>query len=377
MARDSRQAALTSTSSKRSVAALELEYVHGYRGYDCRNNLYYLPDGRLVYHAASLGILLDTKANTQVSGRCTARPRPLPQRFFTEHTDDIISLAINRGAAFEHIVATGQIGKSPVIYVWDALKLQARAAGQRWRLTPADRVHDQGLAQEGRLRAGLQHQGRPAPVRQRRQSGNVSPDCCVAPRHTCARSIAVHKWKSGVGLAITTAKSRIFVAKFKPGSDTQARQPCSQSCVQHAQFVTCGIKHIKFWTLAGAQLLSKRGVVGRGVKMQTMLSVGFGTGAITYSGAMSGDIYVWNDFQVAVTSRLRGISHSHGSWPASSTQRRARTPDPSLQCLLTLSTPPRPPLSRPPRHDRQCRQHVPPMPAGRRAQGVDARHVAP
>ena len=48
------------------------------------------------------------------------------QEFFLEHTDDIISLAINGGAGFENIIATGQIGKSPIIYIWDATKHQVK-----------------------------------------------------------------------------------------------------------------------------------------------------------------------------------------------------------------------------------------------------------
>ena len=58
---------------------------------------------------------------------------------------------------------------------------------------------------------------------------------------------------------------RIFVAEFRPDSDSQ--------------FVSVGIKHIKFWTLAGGSLMYKKGVVGGVVedpRMQTMLSVAFG-----------------------------------------------------------------------------------------------------
>lgn len=57
---------------------------------------------------------------------------------------------------------------------------------------------------------------------------------------------------------------RIFVAEFRPDSDTQ--------------FVSVGVKHIKFWTLAGSTFLYKKGIVGSvdDAKMQTMLSVAFG-----------------------------------------------------------------------------------------------------
>ena len=44
---------------KAPMAKLELEYVHGYRSKDCRNNLRYLKDGNALYHAAAVGIKLN------------------------------------------------------------------------------------------------------------------------------------------------------------------------------------------------------------------------------------------------------------------------------------------------------------------------------
>lgn len=38
---------------------MELEWVHGYRSRDAKNNLTYLLDGSVAYHAAGLGICLD------------------------------------------------------------------------------------------------------------------------------------------------------------------------------------------------------------------------------------------------------------------------------------------------------------------------------
>ena len=59
---------------------------------------------------------------------------------------------------------------------------------------------------------------------------------------------------------------RIFVGEFRPDSDIA--------------FVTCGVKHVMFWTVAGGCLVGKKGVVAlpdQDVKMQTMLSVAFGS----------------------------------------------------------------------------------------------------
>jgi hypothetical protein len=47
------------TSDSPPDADLELEWVHGYRSQDSRNNLRYSSDGRIVYHAAALGITMD------------------------------------------------------------------------------------------------------------------------------------------------------------------------------------------------------------------------------------------------------------------------------------------------------------------------------
>lgn len=57
---------------------------------------------------------------------------------------------------------------------------------------------------------------------------------------------------------------RIFAVEFRPDSEPQ--------------LVSVGIKHVKFWTLVGGALMSRKGVVrtAEGGRMQTMLSVAFG-----------------------------------------------------------------------------------------------------
>ena len=61
---------------------------------------------------------------------------------------------------------------------------------------------------------------------------------------------------------------RIFLAEFRPDSDNS--------------FVTVGVKHVMFWTVAGSQILGKRGLLNtagqntQDAKMQTMLSIAFG-----------------------------------------------------------------------------------------------------
>ena len=55
---------------------LKLEWVYGYRGHQCRNNLYYTQNNDVVYFVAGVGVVYT--------------PREKSQRFFLGHNDDII-----------------------------------------------------------------------------------------------------------------------------------------------------------------------------------------------------------------------------------------------------------------------------------------------
>jgi microtubule-associated protein-like 6 len=61
------------------------------------------------------------------------------------------------------------------------------------------------------------------------------------------------------------------------------------------QLVTVGVKHIKFWVLAGSQLIGRKGQFPAGLKRQTMVSLAFGAPGVTYTGALDGSIFVWRD----------------------------------------------------------------------------------
>ena len=64
---------------ERPDASLDLEYIYGYRCHDARNNLRYTQEGKIVYHAAGVGVVLNQRENTQT--------------FMLEHDDDILCLA--------------------------------------------------------------------------------------------------------------------------------------------------------------------------------------------------------------------------------------------------------------------------------------------
>lgn len=241
---------LPSTGSKRKkitpVNDLQLEYVHGYRGFDSRNNLHYINDGAdIVFHAAGAGIVQNLSTGNQ--------------SFYLEHTDDIICLAVNQHSKFKNIVASGQIGNPPSIHVWDAVTKETKSI----------------------LRGG-------------HSRGVCSVDFSCTGKYIVSvdladdHQIAVWRWQDGVKVASAPGHNhRIFRAEFRPDSDSQ--------------FVSVGVKHVKFWSVAGSELVGKRGILtdaGTGTKIKTlhtMLSVAFGANNVTFTGAMNGDVYVWKD----------------------------------------------------------------------------------
>ena len=75
----------------------KLEYVYGYRTQDSRQNLYYNPDGNIVFMSACLGIILDKANNTQTFFGAEEVNNESKQTAsdLKGHTNDITCLKIN------------------------------------------------------------------------------------------------------------------------------------------------------------------------------------------------------------------------------------------------------------------------------------------
>ena len=68
--------------------------------------------GNLIYHCAATCVVLNIQAHTQT--------------FYVEHTDDILSLTLNRNTRYPDVVASGQLGKNPAIHVWNLQTKEVR-----------------------------------------------------------------------------------------------------------------------------------------------------------------------------------------------------------------------------------------------------------
>ena len=83
---------------------LELDWIHGYRSFDCRNNLRYNGAGNIVFHAAAIGVVFNKSTGRQgfLQGA---------------HSDDILGLTAHPAG---QLFASGEAGKNSTIIVWDA-----------------------------------------------------------------------------------------------------------------------------------------------------------------------------------------------------------------------------------------------------------------
>jgi WD40 repeat protein/Ca2+-binding EF-hand superfamily protein len=244
-------------SSKAPLESLELKYVYGYRGWDCRNNLAYSENNQLIYHLAGVGIALNTQSNTQIHN--------------TEHDDDIISMTIHPDA---HTLATGEIGKTPKILLWDT------NTGATIR---AIRYHSRGISHLAFSSDGSMI-----------LSTGLDDD----------RSIAIHATKSG---------SLIGKGKVGRGVDI--------FCIavsMDGMFITAGKNHVKFWQFpssssSAGELSSKTGIYGnKAITSRTATAaVYFAGDAIT--GMVDGSIVLWKErsaskFKTAHTSAVTAMN---------------------------------------------------------------------
>ncbi|XP_026868113.2 echinoderm microtubule-associated protein-like 6 isoform X4 [Electrophorus electricus] len=228
---------------------LRLEWIHGYRGHQCRNNLFYTAGKEIVYFVAGVGVVYNTREHTQ--------------KFYLGHNDDIISLALHPDKIQ---VATGQVGKDPFVCVWDSYSLTT--------VSILRDVHTHGVACLGFDTDGQR---------------------LVSVGLDAKNTVCVWDWKKGRMLATATGHSdRIF--------------DISWDAFLPQRLVSCGVKHIKFWTLCGNALTPKRGIFGKAGDLQTILCLATAKDEVTYSGALNGDVYVWRGLNL-----VRTIQAAHGA----------------------------------------------------------------
>ncbi|XP_065822207.1 echinoderm microtubule-associated protein-like 1 isoform X5 [Labrus bergylta] len=224
---------------------LKLDWVYGYRGRDCRSNLYLLPTGETVYFIASVVVLFNVDEQLQ--------------RHYTGHTDDIKCLAVHPDKI---TIATGQVagtssdGKqlAPHVRVWDSVSLNT--------------LHVLGSGFFDRALVCLAF-----------SKSNGGNTLCVVDDSN-DHVLSVWDWQREDRLAeVKCSNESVFAADFHP-TDSNI-------------IVTCGKSHLYFWSLEKGTLVKKQGLFEKQEKPKFVLCVTFAENGDTITGDSSGNILVW------------------------------------------------------------------------------------
>uniref|UniRef100_A0A8C5H565 HELP domain-containing protein n=1 Tax=Gouania willdenowi TaxID=441366 RepID=A0A8C5H565_GOUWI len=181
---------------------LELDWVYGYRGRDCRANLYFLPSGEAVYFIACVVVLYHINNRTQ--------------RHYRKHTDCVRCLTLHPDKVR---VASGQTagvdkdGKAlqACVHIWDSTTLVT--------------LQQIGL---GTFQRGV---------------GSVAFSCADSGTFLCviddSNEHMLSVWDCNKGTKHAEVKSTneaVFAVEFNPSDSTN--------------IITCGRSHVYFWTLS-------------------------------------------------------------------------------------------------------------------------------
>nr|XP_040054965.1 echinoderm microtubule-associated protein-like 1 isoform X4 [Gasterosteus aculeatus aculeatus] len=237
---------------------LKLDWVYGYRGRDCRSNLYLLPTGETVYFIASVVVLFNVDEQLQ--------------RHYTGHTDDIKCLAVHPDKI---TIATGQVagtssdGKqlAPHVRVWDSVSLNT--------------LHVLG--------AGFFDRALVCLAFSKSNGGNTL--CVVDDSND--HVLSVWDWQREDRLAeVKCSNESVFAADF---------HPTDSSIV-----VTCGKSHLYFWHLEKSVLVKKQGLFEKQEKPKFVLCVTFAENGDAITGDSSGNILVWGKGTNRISHVIQG-----------------------------------------------------------------------
>eukprot|EP01035_Chromulina_nebulosa_P020968 gene20968-27173_t len=239
-------------------SCLELNYLYGYRGWDCRNNIGYAENYQsIVYHITNVGIVFNYSKNVQVHNN--------------DHKNDIICLAIDPSG---HSIVTGEIGDDPRLIIWDS---------NTGVTIKSILFHKRGISH---VKYGI--------------NGTNIISIGLDDDHT----IAVHNSLSG---------NLTYTGKCGRGINIFGMA----TSVLDNRFATCGNNHIKFWDFpsnlaTGGELSSKTGIYSiKAIACTVPISLGYlGNDAVT--GMIDGSIILWKDrlsnkFKVAHSGPVTSI----------------------------------------------------------------------
>ncbi|XP_033208456.1 echinoderm microtubule-associated protein-like 2 isoform X4 [Belonocnema kinseyi] len=225
---------------------LKLDWVYGYRGRDCRNNLHLLPTGEIVYFVAGVVVLYNMEVHSQ--------------RHYIGHTDDVKCIAIHPNKL---VVATGQVrgvdrNSMSHIRIWNSVSLTTLAVIGNGEFDGTICCLSFSKADGGNYLCAIDE--------------------------TSDHNISVWDWQKGDrGVKLTETKcsvDTVVCAEWHP--------------LERSQIVSCGKGHVSFWSLDnGGMLYKKMGVFESREKPRYVTCVAFNQSGDVLTGDSNGNVIVW------------------------------------------------------------------------------------
>uniref|UniRef100_A0A672ZTZ6 HELP domain-containing protein n=1 Tax=Sphaeramia orbicularis TaxID=375764 RepID=A0A672ZTZ6_9TELE len=234
---------------------LELDWVYGYRGRDCRANLYFLPTGEAVYFIACVVVLYHINNRTQ--------------RHYRKHTDCVRCLTIHPDKVRIASGQTAGVDKDkpllPCVHIWDSTTLVT--------------LQQIGL---GTFQRGV---------------GSDSGTFLCVIDDSNEHMLSVWDCNKGTKHAeVKTTNEAVFSVDFNP-SDS-------------ANIITCGKSHVYFWTLSTGQFTKKQGIFGKYKKPKFIQCFVFSLTGDVLTGDSEGNILTWGKSAADVKTLGKGAKET-------------------------------------------------------------------
>ncbi|XP_055084870.1 echinoderm microtubule-associated protein-like 4 [Periophthalmus magnuspinnatus] len=240
---------------------LELDWVYGYRGRDCRANLYFLPTGEAVYFIACVVVLYHINNRTQ--------------RHYRKHTDCVRCLTIHPDKVR---IASGQaagVDKDkpllPCVHIWDSSTLVT--------------LQQIGL---GTFQRGV---------------GSVAFSFADSGTFLCviddSNEHMLSVWDANKGTKHAEVKSTneaVFAVEFNPSDSNN--------------IITCGKSHVYFWTLSAGQFTKKQGIFGKYKKPKFIQCFVFSLTGDVLTGDSEGNILTWGKSAADIKTLGKGAKET-------------------------------------------------------------------
>uniref|UniRef100_A0A669BW25 EMAP like 1 n=1 Tax=Oreochromis niloticus TaxID=8128 RepID=A0A669BW25_ORENI len=263
---------------------LKLDWVYGYRGRDCRSNLYLLPTGETVYFIASVVVLFN-----------------VDERFRTSHQTDVSCRWLCVIPVWQQL--------APHVRVWDSVSLNT--------------LHVLGTGFFDRALVCLAF-----------SKSNGGNTLCVVDDSN-DHVLSVWDWQREDRLAeVKCSNESVFAADFHPTDSNIV--------------VTCGKSHLYFWNLEKGMLVKKQGLFEKQEKPKFVLCVTFAENGDAITGDSSGNILVWGKGTNRISHVIQGAHEGsifalcmlrNGTLVSGGKDRRLISWDSSYQQTQTVEVP--------------------------------------